>query len=110
MLGQLGIFKQSPKGGFPRLWRAASRQFMELKMAFNLSAIEMVPNRHLPSDFKKAVAMLKRPYQVITKQEYDAIVNLAVEAKTDIVLHNGQQKTFGEADGGYALMPLANPI
>lgn len=38
------------------------------------------------------------------------VVNLAVEAKTDIVLHNGQQKTFGEADGGYALMPLANPI
>lgn len=79
-------------------------------MALNLSAIKTVPNKHLPSDFKKAVALLKRPYLPITKQEYEAIVNRAEEANTDIVLHDGKQKTFGEADGGYALMPLSKPI
>lgn len=69
-----------------------------------------VPNKHLPTNFKAAVAMLKRPYHVLSKHEYEEVVGLAEEANTDILEFEGEQVTFGHEDGGYALMPLIAPI
>lgn len=75
-----------------------------------LDSLVAVPNKHLPTNFKAAVAMLMRPYHVISKYEYEQVCDLAEDANTDILLLKGTQVTFGHADGGYALMPLSTPI
>ncbi len=65
-----------------------------------------VTDDHLPSNFQDAVRMLQRPYIPITKSQLENI-----EAKTkdrgDIIIYRGKRMTWGDADGGYALMPLA---
>lgn len=64
-----------------------------------------VKTRHrLPKDFTAAVNMLTRPYIPITKEQYDQIVAMT---KSDFVLCSGIFCTFGTADGGFALMPIA---
>lgn len=59
--------------------------------------------------FQEAVAMLKRPYTPITKAQYQQVKEMADRSNCDTfcIGSGGQQVTFGEADGGYALMPLA---
>ncbi len=69
-----------------------------------------VSGKHLPLDFKQAVVLLTRPYTAITEKQYHAICEKAGSANTDILLMNGHQVTFGNADMGYALMPLKHPI
>ena len=61
---------------------------------------------YMPSDFKTAVSMLKRPYITIKQSEYEKIVELTKE-RGDIVVYKNRRMTFGNADGGFALMPLA---
>ncbi|MYM92685.1 hypothetical protein [Duganella vulcania] len=78
--------------------------------AFDLQHVEAVPGKTLPKDFAKAVALLERPYLPIGEPDYRAIMAMTQEANTDIVLYQGRQMTFGNADGGYALMPLATPL
>lgn len=62
--------------------------------------------RRLPQDFAKAVAMVKRPYIKIPEKVYQAIWALTSDPETDVVWYGRRLYTFGNADGGYALMPL----
>lgn len=65
-------------------------------------------NGRLPRDFKKAVAMLFRPYIPVSKKQHDEIEHVTGEAGTDLFRINGSDQiyTFGTADGGFALMPV----
>lgn len=76
----------------------------------DVSSLEMVQGKRIHPDFATAARLLKRPYTPISKEAYDAILEKALEADSDILLFNGAQATFGNADGGYALMPLSEPI
>lgn len=59
--------------------------------------------------WQSLVQRVHRPYYRISKQQYDGIVKLSEGA--DVVLLDGlQQCSFGDADGGYALMPLHKPL
>ena len=80
------------------------------KFGPSMRDVKADPGKQLPANFKQAVAMLKRPYIAITTEQYTQIAELASNADTDVVLYHGRQMTFGEADGGYALMPLAVAI
>lgn len=62
----------------------------------------------LPKDFKKAVAMLFRPYIPVSREQHDEIERIAGAANTDFFRINGgdQLYTFGTADCGFALMPV----
>lgn len=75
----------------------------------NLAArLAPAPNQRLPPDFRSAVALLKRPYFRLSADAY-ALVR-AVAGDSDIVLLDGRQMTFGDADGRKALMPLAKLV
>lgn len=56
----------------------------------------------LPKDFCKAIATLQRPYIPINKEEYKKVFAVG----NDYFKYENQVVTFGQADGGYALMPL----
>lgn len=66
------------------------------------------PNKRLPADFKSAVALLKRPYFRLSADAYALVRSVAGDS--DIVLLDGKQVTYGDADGSKALMPLAKSI
>jgi len=74
-------------------------------LAKRLSA---APGKRLPTDFKRAVALLKRPYYRLDDAAFRTV--LAVAGDSDIVLLDGKQMTYGDADGEKALMPLAKEI
>lgn len=75
----------------------------------NLAArLAPVPNERLPPDFKSAVALLKRPYFRLGAEAYAFV--LWVAGDSDLVLLDGRLMTYGDADGGKALMPLSRPI
>jgi hypothetical protein len=71
----------------------------------NLKSITTTLDR-MPSDFKDAVAMLKRPYTPVSEKVYKAILK-KVEGVGDVVIFKNKRMTFGAVDCGYALMPLA---
>lgn len=73
--------------------------------------LEAVPGVRLPSDFNQAVRMLYRPYTPISEADYQQIMKQADAAGTDVFLMGDEalQVTFGNADSGYALMPLQLP-
>lgn len=54
------------------------------------------------SEFHEEVRKLQRPYIPITKEQYEALVSLP----NDYYMFGDEVVTFGNADGGYALMPL----
>ena len=60
--------------------------------------------------FADLVRRLQRPYTKITDREYDLIMEETKKGlsgkATDYVLFEGDVCTFGQADDGYALMPL----
>lgn len=56
----------------------------------------------VPNDFCEAVRRLQRPYIAITKDEYDKVFNKG----NDYFKYGNQVVTFGNADLGWALMPL----
>ena len=62
----------------------------------------------LPDDFALAVKSLVRPYIPISKEDHDRLQQVLIENNCDFfALDNGQWVTIGNADCGYALMPLA---
>lgn len=67
--------------------------------------LHAAPQIHLDGDFHKDVKKLVRPYTEIPKGDYDALM----QGGHDVYLMNGRLVTFGNADGGYALMPMAMP-
>jgi hypothetical protein len=59
--------------------------------------------------FHKVVGRLSRPYYRLTQEQVAEIEAIAVDC--DVLLLNGTtQVTWGNADSGMALMPLAKPI
>ena len=69
--------------------------------------IELLPNKHLPPQFCVAVRLLRRPYIPISEAQYNNLYAAAGQHHTDVVrLTDGRQATFGNADQGWALMPL----
>ena len=71
-----------------------------------LKSLKPYPAR-LPKDFKKAVAMLTRPYIPITEEYYNHLLaQLDREKCNCFIMENGHIVTVGTADGGYAIMPL----
>lgn len=69
---------------------------------------KLIPGKLLPRRFEDAVLCIKRPYIPITEKQYNEILREAKALKTDILVYNGTEYTFGNADGGYALMPIAD--
>ena len=63
-------------------------------------------NDSLPKDFHEASRMLIRPYIPISEQESKRLDILTKDCG-DIVIYKGKRMTWGNADGGFALMPLA---
>lgn len=70
--------------------------------------LQAAPNKRLPADFRKAVALLKRPYYRLDDAAYNLVQRVA--EGSDVVLLDGKQMTYGDADGCKALMPLAKDI
>lgn len=62
----------------------------------------------LTNNFKDSVAMLQRPYVVISEKLYLALMEVLNQHKTDFLVYKGKVGTIGNADGGYAFMPLNN--
>ena len=56
----------------------------------------------LPSNFNEAVAVLERPYVAINREQYEEVF----EVGCDFFKYQDKVVTFGNADGGFALMPL----
>ena len=60
---------------------------------------------YMPSNFRDAIRLVTRPYIPISEKQVKEI-----ESKTknrgDIILYRGKRMTWGNADGGFALMPL----
>ena len=63
----------------------------------------------LPNDFKSAVASLRRPYVPISEADYGRMLARLKELNADFFWWVPEQKlvTIGEADGGYAIMPIS---
>lgn len=59
--------------------------------------------------FKAAVALLERPYIPMSAAQHERVRAMAEKAGCDTfrIGADGPRVTFGEADGGYALMPIA---
>ncbi len=70
--------------------------------------ITAIPNKRLPVDFKAAVALLKRPYYRLDEAAYELVCRVAGDS--DVLLFDGRQVTYGNADGGRALMPLSREV
>ncbi len=59
--------------------------------------------------FKEIVSKLRRPYYRLSETDYKTIQTLAGDS--DVLMFDGKvQVTFGNADGGFALMPLDQHI
>ena len=61
----------------------------------------------MPSDFVEAVAAVHRPYIPITQKQYE-FIRRKTKYTGDIIIYRGKRMTFGNADSGFALMPLNN--
>lgn len=66
-------------------------------------------DRRFHGDFKAIDGRLRRPYYRLSEADYDAVRKLSGES--DVLLFDGRtQMTYGEANGGLALMPLHRPL
>lgn len=72
----------------------------------------IIPNKHLPKEFYKAIRLITRPYIYITEQQYNEILAEAQRLHSDILIDcDGKQFTCGNCDNGhFALMPLIQRI
>lgn len=62
----------------------------------------------LPQDFTRAVNMLRRPYCPIPAELFAALQAVLTQHRSDfLLLPGGHIVTIGNADGGYAIMPLS---
>ena len=57
--------------------------------------------------FVELVANICRPYYPITEKIYHRLMNQEI-SPNDVVLYQGKLCTYGNADSGYALMPIIN--
>lgn len=74
-----------------------------------LSRLTPVANKRFSGDFSADVKRLQRPYYRLSEADYEAVKQLS--GTSDVLLLDGKtQVSFGDADGGYALMPLYRPI
>lgn len=60
----------------------------------------------LPTNFKDAVGLLQRPYVVISEKLYCQLLEVLKQNNTDFLIYRGKVGTIGNADSGYAFMPL----
>ncbi len=64
-----------------------------------------VTDDYMPTNFHDAIQLVTRPYIPISKE-----IVKEIESKTkgrgDIILYKGRRMTWGNADNGFALMPL----
>lgn len=73
----------------------------------NINTLQPIPNRHLPIVFAKAVKMLMRPYHPLTHEQVKYVESITERVDTDILQdENGNQYTWGLADGCMQLMPI----
>jgi hypothetical protein len=71
--------------------------------------LQPITNKINKGDFKSMVARLQRPY--IRLSETDCAAVEALAGTSDVLLLDGEtQVTWGDADGGKALMPLNRPF
>ena len=83
-----------------------SKTFQDLnKNVLNITAT----HESLPLDFKQAVRMLKRPYIGIS-EDTAMLIEQAIQGHGDIFIVDGRKMTYGNADGGWALMPIATVL
>lgn len=62
----------------------------------------------LPQNFQQAVQCLRRPYIPISEDDYNhCLAVLNRPPVSDLFLMNDVIVTVGNADGGYAIMPLS---
>lgn len=74
-----------------------------------LTRLTSLPGKSFKGDFKAFVSHLNRPYYRLSTDDYEAVKSAS--ADSDVLLLDGKtQVTFGEADGGWALMPLRSPL
>ena len=73
-----------------------------------INFLRPIPHTGLPDCFDQAVALLMRPYHLLTEQQAAAVRKMAIENNCDILedSRTGQQYTWGTADGSIQLMPL----
>ena len=60
---------------------------------------------------QEGVAMLSRPYRPISEDQWEVLFDMATRTNCDVLSNKNGTKlfTFGNADGGYALMPIVCP-
>ncbi|WP_128003080.1 MULTISPECIES: hypothetical protein [Piscinibacter] len=74
-----------------------------------MERLTTLPNKVHKGDSKAFTARLRRPYYRLTDEQCLAVERLAGDS--DVLLLDGRvQVTWGDADGGKALMPLARPL
>lgn len=74
-------------------------------MSALIARLTPIPNVKMPESFSASVALVTRPYLKLSLDEMDLI--LKMKHKCDVYMMDGKVPvTFGNADGGYALMPL----
>ncbi len=71
--------------------------------------LKPLANKKNTGGFKEFVARLQRPYFRLSEEDCAKVEALAGES--DVLLFDGKtQVTWGDADGGKALMPLYRPL
>jgi hypothetical protein len=74
-----------------------------------LARLAPLQGKHLPHSFGEAAQLLERPYYKLSLDTCAAIERLAGDS--DVLLFDDEvQVTWGDADGGKALMPLRHPL
>ncbi len=76
-----------------------------------VSQLTVVPGLTLPAgSFSDSVKLLKRPYISLSIRQFQRIQADTHKAHSEIVIYQGKQYTFGNADDGFALMPLIHEV
>jgi len=84
-------------------WRQCLRELVETGKL--LHCVAVFPERFEHSDHR-AIWDLQRPYIPVTEALYQELLLRLKEKRYDFFLWAGRLFTIGNADGGYALMPL----
>lgn len=71
--------------------------------------LQPLANKKHKGDFKTFVSRLKRPYYRLSAEDCQTVETLAGDSDV-LVLDGKTQVTWGNADGGFALMPLHSPL
>jgi hypothetical protein len=66
------------------------------------------PKAYLPKGFVSATKCIQQPFIPLSKRQYKAVVRLASENKSDVVLFDGTPMTFGNTGSTYYLVHLTD--